>query len=174
MSPAQLVFGRPVRDTVPAHRRSFAPEWQLKDDQIEKTLHPPVSSVPGWRSRANPTPGNKVLGNSRNHRGMRPQPRLPREVSSRPPLPPQSAISTASRPGYAWFSRASNAGAWPSSSCHNWNPRERPTQRTAGESTGNPNEKVKSHPASREPVPGRPVAVFQAAVFYCLNIVAPL
>jgi len=35
-SPAQLVFGRPVRDTLPAHRRSFAPEWQHKDDQIEK------------------------------------------------------------------------------------------------------------------------------------------
>ncbi len=27
-SPAQLVINRPVRDSLPAHRRSFAPEWQ--------------------------------------------------------------------------------------------------------------------------------------------------
>lgn len=27
-SPAQMIFNRPVRDSLPAHRRSFAPEWQ--------------------------------------------------------------------------------------------------------------------------------------------------
>ena len=31
-SPAQIVFGHPVRDTLPAHRRSFAPEWQVAAD----------------------------------------------------------------------------------------------------------------------------------------------
>ncbi|KAF0307558.1 Transposon Ty3-I Gag-Pol polyprotein [Amphibalanus amphitrite] len=31
-SPAQIVFGHPVRDTLPAHRRSFAPEWQIAAD----------------------------------------------------------------------------------------------------------------------------------------------
>jgi transposase InsO family protein len=35
-SPAQMVFNRPVRDALPAHRRSFAPEWQLKADILEK------------------------------------------------------------------------------------------------------------------------------------------
>ncbi|EFX76839.1 hypothetical protein DAPPUDRAFT_106763 [Daphnia pulex] len=31
-----MVFNRPVRDALPAHRRSFAPEWQLKADILEK------------------------------------------------------------------------------------------------------------------------------------------
>ena len=37
-SPAQIVFGRPVRDLLPAHRRSFAPEWQLAADVAEQRL----------------------------------------------------------------------------------------------------------------------------------------
>ncbi|EFX81183.1 hypothetical protein DAPPUDRAFT_317954 [Daphnia pulex] len=35
-SPAQMVLNRPVRDALPAHRRSFAPEWQQKTDVLEK------------------------------------------------------------------------------------------------------------------------------------------
>lgn len=31
-----MVFNRPVRDALPAHRRSFAPEWQLKAGILEK------------------------------------------------------------------------------------------------------------------------------------------
>jgi hypothetical protein len=34
--PAQLVFNRPVRDCLPAHRRSFAPQWQKSAAQMEK------------------------------------------------------------------------------------------------------------------------------------------
>ena len=34
-SPAQIVFGRPVRDTIPAHRRSFAPRWQRAADEAD-------------------------------------------------------------------------------------------------------------------------------------------
>ena len=30
LSPAQKLYGHPVQDTLPAHRRSFAPEWQHK------------------------------------------------------------------------------------------------------------------------------------------------
>ena len=37
-SPAQIIFGRPVRDLLPAHRRSFAPEWQLAADVAEQRL----------------------------------------------------------------------------------------------------------------------------------------
>jgi hypothetical protein len=35
-SPAQMVLNRPVRDALPAHRRSFAPEWQQKTDVLAK------------------------------------------------------------------------------------------------------------------------------------------
>ncbi|KAI9555911.1 hypothetical protein GHT06_018436 [Daphnia sinensis] len=35
-SPAQMVFNRPLRDALPAHRRSFAPEWQQKAYILEK------------------------------------------------------------------------------------------------------------------------------------------
>lgn len=34
-SPAQLVFNRPIRDGLPAHRRSYAPEWQNNAREIE-------------------------------------------------------------------------------------------------------------------------------------------
>ena len=34
-SPAQVVFGRPMRDTIPAHRRNFAPEWQRAAEDAE-------------------------------------------------------------------------------------------------------------------------------------------
>ena len=35
LSPAQKLFGRPVQDHLPAHRRSFAPEWQNSFDEAE-------------------------------------------------------------------------------------------------------------------------------------------
>ena len=35
-SPAQIIFNRPVRDCLPAHRRSFSPEWQQSADVLEK------------------------------------------------------------------------------------------------------------------------------------------
>ncbi|KAI9550594.1 hypothetical protein GHT06_004909 [Daphnia sinensis] len=38
-SPAQLVFNRPVRDSLPAHRRSFAPEWQQLAETLEARAH---------------------------------------------------------------------------------------------------------------------------------------
>ena len=34
-SPVQIVFGRPIRDNIPAHRRSFALEWQRAVDIAE-------------------------------------------------------------------------------------------------------------------------------------------
>lgn len=36
-SPAQLVFNRPVRDCLPAHRRAFAPQWQKSAAKKKKT-----------------------------------------------------------------------------------------------------------------------------------------
>ena len=35
-SPAQKLFGHPVQDTLPAHRKSFAPEWQKSVQEAEK------------------------------------------------------------------------------------------------------------------------------------------
>ena len=35
LSPAQLVYGRPVQDALPAHRRLFAASWQRASDAIE-------------------------------------------------------------------------------------------------------------------------------------------
>ena len=35
-SPAQKLFGRPMQDTLPAHRRSFAPEWQRSTIEAEQ------------------------------------------------------------------------------------------------------------------------------------------
>jgi hypothetical protein len=35
-SPSQIVFNRPTRDLIPAHRRSFAPEWQQVAAHLEK------------------------------------------------------------------------------------------------------------------------------------------
>ena len=43
LSPAQKLYGHPVQDTLPAHRRSFSPEWQRSsleaDQQATYTLH---------------------------------------------------------------------------------------------------------------------------------------
>lgn len=34
--PSIMVYGHPVRDTLPAHRRNFAPEWQKSTTDMEK------------------------------------------------------------------------------------------------------------------------------------------
>lgn len=36
LSPAQVVFGRPVQDAVPAHRRAFAQKWQAASDAADR------------------------------------------------------------------------------------------------------------------------------------------
>ena len=65
-SPAQLVFKRPVRDCLPAHRRSFAPEWQKAADVLEKRSRRATElRAEHFNRRARPLPalavGNKVL-----------------------------------------------------------------------------------------------------------------
>lgn len=35
LSPAQKLFGHPIQDMLPAHRRSFAPEWQRSAEETE-------------------------------------------------------------------------------------------------------------------------------------------
>ena len=36
LSPAQKLFGRPIQDTLPAHRRAFAAEWQTRAEESER------------------------------------------------------------------------------------------------------------------------------------------
>ena len=36
LSPAQKLFGRPIQDTLPAHRRAFEPEWQQREKEAEQ------------------------------------------------------------------------------------------------------------------------------------------
>ena len=36
LSPAQKLFGQPIQDTLPAHRRAFAPQWQKSAEDAEK------------------------------------------------------------------------------------------------------------------------------------------
>ena len=36
LSPAQKLFGHPIQGTLPAHRRSFAPEWQKSTEEAEQ------------------------------------------------------------------------------------------------------------------------------------------
>ena len=40
MSPAQKLYGRPIQDSLPAHRRSFAAEWQqpISEEQTQGIL----------------------------------------------------------------------------------------------------------------------------------------
>jgi hypothetical protein len=34
-----VVFNRPIRDNLPAHQRSFAPEWQRAAEVLEQRMH---------------------------------------------------------------------------------------------------------------------------------------
>ena len=36
LSPAQKLFGHPIQDTMPAHRKAFLPEWQRTAAEVEK------------------------------------------------------------------------------------------------------------------------------------------
>ena len=36
LSPTQRLFGQPIQDMLPAHWRSFAPEWQKKADEADR------------------------------------------------------------------------------------------------------------------------------------------
>ena len=59
-SPAQILFGRPLRSCVPAHRRSFAMEWQTKAESCDRRAASRAEDVEDrYNLRARPLP---VLG----------------------------------------------------------------------------------------------------------------
>ncbi len=45
LSPAQKLYGRPIQDTLPAHRRSFAPEWQRSATEAESQAQATSDSI---------------------------------------------------------------------------------------------------------------------------------
>ena len=60
-SPAQLVFNRPIRDGLPAHHRSFAPEWQQAAEILEQRSHRTLTrQVARYNRSAHPLPAFSV------------------------------------------------------------------------------------------------------------------
>ena len=61
LSPAQKLYGRPIQDTLPAHRRAFPPEWQrstsIAEEQAQTTMENVVTS---YNSKARPLPEIKI------------------------------------------------------------------------------------------------------------------
>jgi transposase InsO family protein len=63
-SPSQIVFSRPTRDLLPAHRRSFAPKWQQAAELLEKRAqHAKELQIQHFNRSAHPLPP-LVIGDS--------------------------------------------------------------------------------------------------------------
>jgi len=50
-SPTQKLFGRPIQDTLPAHRRSFAAEWQRHTLEAEQLVQRTVTQTETYYNR---------------------------------------------------------------------------------------------------------------------------
>lgn len=66
-SPAQVLYGHPARDTLPVHKRAFAPEWQRsirEVDQRAREQHERVAHHYNTSARELPrlAPGTRVVG----------------------------------------------------------------------------------------------------------------
>ena len=60
-SPAQKLYGKPIQDTLPAHRRSFAVEWQLQSEDADKKLEDTKIAVEqSYNQHARPLPDINV------------------------------------------------------------------------------------------------------------------
>ena len=55
LSSAQKLYGHPVQDTLPAHRRSFAPEWQQRAGQAESLRETSQRVATQYYNRTAPT-----------------------------------------------------------------------------------------------------------------------
>ena len=63
-SPAQKLFGHPVQDILPAHRRSFSPEWQQKSQEVEEQAkQTSQSSEAFYNTHAHPLPDIHIGSN---------------------------------------------------------------------------------------------------------------
>ena len=63
-SPAQKLFGHPVQDSLPAHQRSFSPEWQRKTAETEKQLANTLEdSTKYYNTHSHPLPDIHIASN---------------------------------------------------------------------------------------------------------------
>ena len=69
LSPAQKLFGRPVQDILPAHRRSFALEWQKTVDAEKSLLESKEKSEIYYNQNARTLPDINVGSNVAIHNG---------------------------------------------------------------------------------------------------------
>ena len=60
ISPAEKLFGHSVQDTLPAHRRSFAPEWQKSTSEAESLARTTKNSTRAYNQKAQLLPDLKV------------------------------------------------------------------------------------------------------------------
>ena len=61
LSPAQKLYGRPIQDTLPAHRRTFSPQWQRSISTAEKKAKTTMEKVEtSYNSKARPLPEIKI------------------------------------------------------------------------------------------------------------------
>ena len=51
MSPAQKLYGHPVQDTLPAHKRSFAAKWQQNVEQADTIAEASQDSAKRYYNR---------------------------------------------------------------------------------------------------------------------------
>ena len=61
VSLAQKLYGHPIQDTLPAHRRLFAPEWQCEAEHVEQSAQASQeTAVKYYNSLAHGLPDIKV------------------------------------------------------------------------------------------------------------------
>ena len=64
ISPAQKLYGHPVQDILPAHRRSFLQEWQQKSQEVEEQAKQTLrSSETFYNTHAHPLPDIHIGSN---------------------------------------------------------------------------------------------------------------
>ncbi|MPC49101.1 hypothetical protein E2C01_042895 [Portunus trituberculatus] len=52
LSPAQVLFGHPLKSAVPAYRRAFAPEWQAVDEECDSKLSAEMERTEWYYNRS--------------------------------------------------------------------------------------------------------------------------
>jgi hypothetical protein len=96
-SPAEIVFGHPIRSLVPAHHHSFSSEWQqsmadwdkraaIATDRAAQRYNERAHSLPPpphWHTRSCRGHGHGLMGPDRNRRRHRRSPGLPDQETKR-------------------------------------------------------------------------------------------
>ena len=104
-SPPEILYGHPVRDMLPAHRRNFAAEWQISADRAEAAAarrqerieqrydaQQPTARAEGRSPRCGPGPGDRPLGSLRTGGGGWSTPPLLHQDAERPGPQPEPTL----------------------------------------------------------------------------------